>query len=326
MTKILILAEVKGAEIKKPSLELLSQAKRANLEADVLLIGNRVREQANTLSSHGAGVIYLAEDPSLELYHTLTYTALVEDASHQNQYSQIWLTASELGRDLTPRIAARLDAGAITDVTGFEDGDKWIAQRPAMSSKVIQHCSFKQQGMQVISFRAGVFETLADSELENRTAEIKELALPKTDLRAIVKGLVKESGGAIDLAEANIVVSVGRGASGPEGIELVRPLADLLGAAFGASRAVCDAGWMPHNCQVGQTGKVVAPDVYFAFGISGAIQHLAGMNGSKTIIAINQDTEAPIFKVADYGIVGDLFKVVPVLIEEIKKIKNPSAT
>lgn len=320
MAKVLVVAEVKGNEIKKPTLELLSKAKELGLESEAVLIGKGIADQANVLAGLGAAKVYVADDASLEMYSNAAYTAVVEEAVKQSGATQVWLTCSELGRDLTPRVAARLKTGAITDVVDLEvSGDDITASRPAMSSKVMQKVSYKGDGVRVLSIRGGSFEA---AEAASATAETVAISAPEQDLRAIVKEIVSEATGEIELTEANIVVSVGRGVKGPEGCEEVKPLATVLGAAFGASRAVCDAGWMPHSTQVGQTGKVVTPDVYFAIGISGAIQHLAGMTGSKVIVAVNKDPEAPIFKVADYGIVGDLFKVVPILIEEFKKLKG----
>ncbi len=316
MTKILVVAEVKNAEISKPTLELLSQAIRSNADVEAVLIGGDVAGLADVLAGHGAATVYVASDSSLTTYSTSPYTAALREAVEKSNPDQLWLSASELGRDLTPRIAARLGVGAITDVIAIDGGS---LKRSAMASKVIQECAFTHDGLKIISVRAGAFEVRPGQAC---TANIVALATPEADLRAIVKEVLAESGGSIDLVDAQIVVSVGRGVKGPEGVELVRPLADALGAGFGASRAVCDEGWMPHNTQIGQTGKTISPDVYFAIGISGAIQHLAGMMGSKLIVAVNNDEEAHIFKVADYGIVGDLFKVVPILTEEILKINK----
>lgn len=320
MSKVLIVAEVKGNEIKKPTLELLSQAKQLGLESHVVLIGSGVTAQADLLAGYGARTVYLADDAALKLYSTSVYTAVVVEAAKQSGVTQVWLTSSELGRDLTPRVAARLGTGALTDILKIElTGDNVTAYRPAMSSKVIQKCTFAKPGVRVLSVRSGAFDVTPASA---STANVVKLATPEKDLRAVIKEVVTESTGQIELTEARIVVSVGRGIKGPEHLPLVRELADVLGAGFGASRAVCDAGWMSHTAQIGQTGKVVAPAVYFAIGISGAIQHLAGMSGSKIIVAINKDADAPIFKVADYGIVGDLFKVVPLLVQSIKKMKG----
>lgn len=320
MTKILVVAEVKGNEIKKPTLELLSQTKSLNLDTEAVLIGNGVSEQAALLAGYGAQKVYLADDPTLALYNTYAYSTLLVEAIEQSAASQVWLSASELGRDLTPRVAARLGVGAISDITKLEvKGDDITAFRPSMATKVIQECTFTKAGLRMISIRPGAFDATV---AEPATAETVNLAIPEQDLRTLVKDVVIETSGELDVQEAQIIVSVGRGTKGPEGVEFVRPLSKVLGAAFGSSRAVVDAGWMPHTAQVGQTGKVVTPDVYFAIGISGAIQHLAGMSGSKLIVAVNKDPDAPIFKVADYGIVGDLFKVVPILIEEFQKIKD----
>jgi len=319
MSKILIVAEVKNGEIKKNTLELLSFAKSQELENEAVLIGSGVSGQADILAGQGASTVYLGDDPSLEIYNTEQYTALVSDAILQSGATQVWLSSSELGRDLTPRVAARQSVGALSDVTQLEvSGDEITAYRPCMSTKVIQKCKFSKDGLRVISIRSGFFTA---DETSPATAKTVSLSIPEGHSKLKVKEVQVEVSDEVELNEARIVVSAGRGVGGTEGCDFVKPLATDLGAAFGASRAVCDAGWLPHKHQVGQTGTMVTPDFYFALGISGAIQHLAGMSGSKVIIAINKDPDAPIFKVADYGIVGDLFKAVPVLREEVQKLK-----
>ena len=319
MSKILIVAEVKNGEIKKNTLELLSFVKSQGLENEAVLIGSGVSGQADILAGQGASTVYLGDDPSLEIYNTEQYTALVSDAILQSGATQVWLSSSEMGRDLTPRVAARQSVGALSDVTQLEvSGDEITAYRPCMSTKVIQKCKFSKDGLRVISIRSGFFTA---DETSPATAKTVSLSIPEGHSKLKVKLVQVEVSDEVELNEARIVVSAGRGVGGTEGCDFVKPLATDLGAAFGASRAVCDAGWLPHKHQVGQTGTMVTPDFYFALGISGAIQHLAGMSGSKVIIAINKDPDAPIFKVADYGIVGDLFKAVPVLREEVQKLK-----
>ena len=319
MSKILIVAEVKNGEIKKNTLELLSFSKSQGLENEAVLIGSGVSEQADILAGQGASTVYLGDDPSLEIYNTEQYTALVSDAILQSGATQVWLSSSEMGRDLTPRVAARQSVGALSDVTQLEiNGDEITAYRPCMSTKVIQKCKFSKDGLRVISIRSGFFTA---DETSPATAKTVSLSIPEGHSKLKVKEVQVEVSDEVELNEASIVVSAGRGVGGTEGCDFVKPLATDIGAAFGASRAVCDAGWLPHKHQVGQTGTMVTPDFYFALGISGAIQHLAGMSGSKVIIAVNKDPDAPIFKVADYGIVGDLFKAVPVLREEVQKLK-----
>ena len=320
MSKILIVAEVKNGEIKKNTLELLSFAKSQGIESDAVLSGSGVARQANVLAGQGASTVYLADDESLEIYNTEQYTCLVTDALKQSGATQVWLSSSELGRDLTPRLAARHNVGALSDVTQLEvNGDDITAERPCMSTKVMQTCQFSKEGLRIISIRSGFFLAEQTSPVEANTVT---LSIPEGHPKLKVKEVQVEVSDEVELNEASIIISAGRGTGGTEGCDFVKPLATELGAAFGASRAVCDAGWLPHKHQVGQTGTMVNPDFYFALGISGAIQHLAGMSGSKVIVAVNKDPDAPIFKVADYGIVGDLFKAVPVFREEIGKIKS----
>lgn len=320
MSKILIVAEVKGGEVRKPSLELLGKAATDGLTVEALLIGNGVKSQADVLAGHGATKVYVADDASLGHFAVDRFTAAVADAAGQSAPDMIWMSASESGKALGPALAARIGAAFVSDCLDIQlNAGAVEVLRPAMATKVIEKVRIKKDGLKVVTVRSGAFDAQTAAP---KSATVVDLAIPQGDGRVEVKDVVQEETGRVDLGDATTIVSVGRGIKGPEGVEFVKPLADILEAGYGASRAVVDSGWMPFDLQVGQTGRVVSPDVYFAIGISGAIQHLAGMSGSKLIIAVNKDPDAPIFSVADYGIVGDLFKVVPVLIEEIKKHKS----
>lgn len=320
MTKILVVAENKDGEIRKPTLELLSHTRSQGLATDAVLIGQGVKDLADVLAGQGAGTVYVADGEPLQFFAPDTYTAAIAEAVEKSQATQVWLSASETGKALGPALAGRLDAAFVGDVAAIEgEGDDMTLTRPAMATKVVQKVRFTGDGLKVMTIRSGAFDA---QPADSASATVVELAVPQSDGRLVVKAVEVEETGEIDLGDAAMIVSVGRGVKGSEGVDLVKPLAQALGAGYGASRAVVDSGWMPYNAQVGQTGRVVTPDVYFAIGVSGAIQHLAGMSGSKLIIAVNKDPDAPIFSVADYGIVGDLFKVVPILIEEVGKIKK----
>lgn len=320
MSKILVVAEVKAGEVRKPTLELLSKIRQEAWTGDAVLIGDGVQKHTELLAGHGAGKVYVADDESLANFAVDRYTAAVVDATGQARPDMVWFSASEMGKALGPAVAARLNAPFVSDCAAVEiAGGNVEVRRPAMATKIQQKVRIVRDGLKVITVRSGAFDA---QPAEPKPAEAVALAIPEGDGRLVVREVVQEDTGRLDLGDASVIVSVGRGVKGPEGVTFVQPLADELGAAYGASRAVVDSGWMPFELQVGQTGRVVSPDVYFSIGISGAIQHLAGMSGSKLIVAVNKDPDAPIFSVADYGIVGDLFKVVPVLLEEIKKHKS----
>jgi len=319
MSKILVVAEAKDGALKKPTMELLSKLKQEGRSVEAVVVGSGVKGVADALAGYGAEKVYVADDATLTMYATASYCTAVADAAGQSGATMICFSVSETTRALAPAVAARLDAAYISDASAVTfNGDDVVVNRPAMATKVYQTVKYKHDGIKVLSVRSGAFDVVP---AEAKGANVVELSTPAADDRVKVKEILKEETGDVDLGEASVVVSVGRGVKGEEGIELVRPLVKELGAAYGASRAVVDSGWMPYNAQVGQTGRVVTPDVYFAIGVSGAIQHLAGMSGSKLIVAVNKDPDAPIFSVADYGIVGDLFKVVPILLEEVKKHK-----
>ncbi|MCD4742277.1 MAG: electron transfer flavoprotein subunit alpha/FixB family protein [Desulfobacteraceae bacterium] len=319
MTKILVVADIKQGVLKGSTSELLSKAKALGAETAVVAVGSNIESLTADLANAGSDTQYIADDASLELFSAGPFTSCVVDAAKQFEANLIWFGFSETGKAVAPRVAAQLKAACATEITDITiDGDNVEVTRPTTANKLIQR--IKVNASQLVAVvRAGAFEaTEGITGAENAV----KLSIPETDLKAIIKEIIAEAGDDIDLADANIVVSVGRGAKDQAGIDLVKELATDLEAGFGSSRALIDAGLMPHAKQVGQTGKIVAPTLYFAIGISGAIQHLAGMNGSKVIVAVNKDSEAPIFNVADYGIVGDLFEVVPILREEIKKIKG----
>ncbi len=319
MAKVLVVADIKQGVLKGSTAELLTKAKALGAETAVVAIGSGIESLSGDLANAGSDTQYIADDASLELFSAGPYAAAVVDAANQFEANLIWFGFSESGKAVAPRVAAQLGvacASEITDVT--IDGDNIEIIRPAIANKVVQKVKINSERM-VAVVRAGAFE--ADESVSGSENVVK-LTAPAADLKAIIKELVSDASGEIDLADADIVISVGRGAKDQAGVDLVKELATELSAGFGSSRAMVDGGFMAHNKQVGQTGKIVAPTLYMAFGISGAIQHLAGMNGSKTILAVNKDPEAPIFNVADYGLVGDLFEIVPILREEIKKVRN----
>jgi electron transfer flavoprotein alpha subunit len=319
MAKVLVIADIKQGVLKSSTAQLLSTAKAIGAETAVVAIGNNIGSLVPNLVNAGSNTQYIADDPSLEMFSAGPYASCIVDAAKQFGASLIWFGFSESGKAVAPRVAARLDIACATDITDVKlDGDQIEFTRPAITNKVLQRVKVNSTQL-VAVVRAGAFEATAGI---TGTENIVKLTAPAADLKAVIKQIISEASGEIDLSDANIVVSVGRGAKDQAGIALVKELADDLKAGFGSTRAMVDAGFIPHYKQVGQTGKIVAPTLYMAIGISGAIQHLAGMKGSKVILAVNKDPEAPIFNVADYGIVGDLFEVVPILREEIKKIRK----
>ncbi len=319
MAKVLVIADIKEGVLKGSTAELLSKAKAIGAETAVVAIGNNIESLAADLANAGSDTQYIADDASLALFSAGPFASCVVDAAKQFDANLIWFGFSETGKAVAPRVAAQLDAACATEITDVTvDGDSVEVVRPAIANKVMQ--KIKVNASQLVAVvRAGAFEA---TEGISGTENVVKLDAPAADAKAVIKEIVSDASGEIDLADADIVVSVGRGTKDQAGVDMVRELANDLQAGFGSSRAMVDSGIMAHNKQVGQTGKIVAPTLYIAVGISGAIQHLAGMSGSKVIVAVNKDPEAPIFNVADYGIVGDLFEVVPILKEEIKKVRS----
>jgi electron transfer flavoprotein alpha subunit len=319
MAKVLVIADIKQGVLKGSTAELLSKAKAIGAETAVVAIGSNLESLISDLVNAGSDTQYIADDPGLALFSAGPYAACVVEAARQSGANLIWFGFSESGKAVAPRVAAQLDAACATEITDVMlQKDQIEVTRPAIANKVMQRVKVNTERL-VAVVRAGAFEA---AEGITGTENVVTLSPPAPDLKAVIKELISDASGEIDLADADVVISVGRGAKDQAGIDLVKELANDLKAGFGSSRAMVDGGFMAHNKQVGQTGKIVAPTLYMAIGISGAIQHLAGMNGSKVILAVNKDPEAPIFNVADYGIVGDLFEVVPILREEINKIRS----
>jgi electron transfer flavoprotein alpha subunit len=319
--KILAILEQRDGLLKRSAFETVQQAsqlaKDLSLEAEAVVVGGDV-ENLNEISKYGIAEIVHLKSSDLSNYSSSGYTSAIIDYAKETDADYLIFSNTSLGKDLAPRVSIRLNAGCIIDCIKLDcSSGELVATRPVYAGKALVDVKLNS-AKKVITIRPNVFKAVPLDTPLNPEIEIKEISSPDLKTKVIE---VKKSEGKIDVAEADIIVSGGRGMKGPENFHLVEELADVLGAAVGASRAVVDAGWRPHGEQVGQTGKTVSPTLYIACGISGAIQHLAGMSSSKYIVAINKDKDAPIFNIADYGIAGDLFEVLPVLTEEIKKIK-----
>jgi electron transfer flavoprotein alpha subunit len=319
--KVLAFAEQREGKFKKAAYEVTQAARRTadslGAELVTLVVGNNVGASVPSLGGYGATRVLVAEDPRLQLYSTTAYAAVVAEVAKREGAGVLFFPATQMGKDLTPRVAAKLEAGAAVDCVALKvEQGEIVATRPVYAGKASIDVRVTSP-VKIFTLRPNVF-TASPSNGAAVTVEPVPVTLTDADFSAKVTG-VKIAEGRPDVTEAGIIVSGGRGLKGPENFHLVEKLADVLGAAVGASRAVVDAGWRPHDEQVGQTGKTVSPSLYIACGISGAVQHLAGMSTSKYIVAINKDKDAPIFQVADYGVVGDVFEVLPALTEELKR-------
>jgi len=315
MSKILVFAEQRDGELKKVAFENLSLGKKLSTDLDAemvtVIIGNNISGLGEQLGKYGASKVIACQSDLLDLYQAEGYTKVLADVVTDQGASIVIMGATLMGKDLAPRIAARLDAALATDCISIEvsDGDLKII-RPMYAGKVRATIRLKAD-IKIMTVRPNVYLPVENPV----TAEVVDVATDPGELKTKVTEVAAGSKDKLDVTEADIIVSGGRGLKEPDNFHLITDLANKLGAAQGASRAAVDAGWRPYEEQVGQTGKTVSPSLYIAVGISGAIQHLAGMSSSKYIVAINKDSEAPIFKIADYGIVGDLFEVVPKMIE-----------
>ena len=313
---------------KNVGIELLTPGKMmAGKQGGALVavvIGNNVDEAVKAASEHGADKVIVVDGPEYAHYTTDAYAIALCTLVEKYGPTSMLIGATNNGRDLGPRVSCRLKTGLTADCTGLdidEESGNVAWTRPAFGGNLMATILCPDHRPQIGTVRPGVFKK---SDAGEAKAEIikEDIHVDAKDIRTQVLELIKEAEGEnVDLEGAEIIVSGGRGVGGPEGFEPIKALADVLGATVGASRAAVDAGWIAHAHQVGQTGKTVGPKLYIACGISGAIQHLAGMSGSDVVVAINKDPEAPIFDVADYGVVGNLFEVLPVLTEEIKKAR-----
>lgn len=328
MGSILVFIEQRHTKIKKVSFEALGVARgladKINADVVALLIGNSLDDIAKEISRYGADKIYLADDPIFSRYSSEGYLSIVADVARQIKPVVILFGATAMGKDLAPRLAAKLKAGLASDCIAMdidESGHLFVT-RPMYGGKLWAEISFSSPECQIATLRPNVFSAIDPKERSDVKIEKIPIRIDQAKIRAMVKEFVAGAGSTVELTEAGIIVSGGRGLKAPENFKVVEELAHALGAAVGASRAAVDAGWKPHSYQVGLTGKTVSPTLYIACGISGAIQHQAGMSSSKYIVAINKDPKAPIFRIANYGIVGDLFEVIPLLTEEIKRVKG----
>jgi len=319
--------EVSGGKAKNVGLEIIGPGKRiteaTGEKVIAVLIGNDLDDAVKSAVSYGADQVITVSGDSYAEFSVEGYTFALQQLAEKYKPAAILFGATSNGRELAPRLAARLKTGAAADCTGIEFEDnviKWT--RPVYSGRYLTVVENREAAPQIGTVRPGIFKRGEPDP--SRTAEVisEDVALPADAVRTtLVEKIAEAAEGAVKLEDAEVIVSGGRGLGKPENFSLIKDLADLLGGVVGASRAAVDAGWINHVHQVGQTGKTVGPKLYIACGISGAIQHLAGMSGSDVIIAINRDSDAPIFEIADYGIVGDLKEVLPAFTEAVRKLR-----
>jgi electron transfer flavoprotein alpha subunit len=320
--KILAVLEQREGLLKRSAFETVCIAQKIandlNLEAEAVVVGNEI-SNINEIGKYGINKVTHIKSAELENYSSSGYKEAIINYANETNADYLMLSNTSLGKDLAPRLAVKLDAGCIMDCINIDTSSgEVVATRPVYAGKALVDVKFNS-AKKVITIRPNVFKAVTADNSADVEITVTEIGSPNLKTKVTE---IKKAEGKLDVAEADIIVSGGRGLKAAEHFNLVEELADSLGAAVGASRAVVDAGWRPHSEQVGQTGKTVSPSLYIACGISGAIQHMAGMSSSKYIVAINKDKDAPIFNIADYGIAGDVFEVLPVLTEEIKKIKQ----
>ncbi|MFZ0445969.1 MAG: electron transfer flavoprotein subunit alpha/FixB family protein [Bacillus sp. (in: firmicutes)] len=318
--KIFVLGDIRDGALRNVTVEAVAAAKLIADGGEVVaaLFGESIGDEALSLIHHGADRVVKVEHSDLKGYTTDAYQQALLQLLDTEKPDGLIMGHTAQGKDLSPRIATKLNAGLVSDVVHIEiDDGEAVFTTPIYSGKAFEKIKIKD-GLIIATVRPNNITPLEKDE--SRSGEVSSVEVEIKNLRTIIKDIVKKATGGIDLSEAKVIVSGGRGMKAAENFQLLEELGASLGAAVGASRGACDAGYCDYSLQIGQTGKVVTPDLYIAVGISGAIQHLAGMSNSKVIVAINKDPEAPIFEVADYGIVGDLFEVIPLFIEEMKSV------
>jgi len=319
--KVLVLGEARDGSLRNVSFEAIAAAKTVAEGGEVVgvLIGDSVSSLGKDLYQYGADRVVAVEDAKLAQYTPDGFSQALMAVIEQENPEGLIFGHTSLGKDLAPKIASKLNSGLISDAIGVEEaGGNLVFTRPIYSGKAFEK-KIVTDGLIFATIRPNNIAPLQKDE--GKAGDVSSVSAEIKDLRTIIKDVVRKASEGVDLSEAKVVVAGGRGVKSTDGFNPLKELADVLGGAVGASRGACDADYCDYSLQIGQTGKVVTPDLYIAAGISGAIQHLAGMSNSKVIVAINKDPEANIFKVADYGIVGDLFEVIPMLTEEFKKLK-----
>lgn len=321
MAKVYVIAEQRDGVLKKSTFELLGASVAAGNETHAILLGDSVESLAKDLGHYGAKQVHLVQHPTLKYYSAEAYTRAVSQILKSSGAEIILASHSPTGRDFIPRVAARLGVGLASDCTQLSfSGSNISVRRPVYAGKALVEAEYIGSGPKIATIRPNALGVPRPDP--SKTAEVIKVDVDFSGMKTQVLEIVKGNSARPDVTEASIVVSGGRSLKSADNFKMLEEMADVLGAAVGASRAAVDAGYRPHRDQVGQTGKVVSPQLYIACGISGAIQHLAGMRTSKVIVAINTDAEAPIFQSADYGIVGDLFTVIPQVTAELKKLKE----
>jgi electron transfer flavoprotein alpha subunit len=321
---ILVVTEQINGQFRKASFEVISEARRIadknSGKVAALVVGSGIDNLASIPAKYGADVVLIADHEKLSSYNPDLYVEIVTKAVGSQGAEIILIPESAVGGDLAPRMAARLEAGLVSDCLSLNvDGEKFEAEHPMYAGKTIARISIHSK-VKVATLRPNIFKVVNPND--SKSASVEKLPVPDIAPKTSRKTFRADEGSKLDLTEAEIIVTGGRGMKGPEHFNLLEDLAKALDGVVGATRAVVDAGWRPQTDQVGQTGKTVSPNLYMMFGASGAIQHWAGMSGAKCIVAVNKDPNAPIVSKADYSIVGDLFEIVPVLTEEIRKIRG----